>query len=1122
MVNRQFKMVFIAFLMLMGMGTSVVKAGTPQTDATTDAGTTFDNVAANVVWAFNSSSTEPASVVEPDGAFTLTTVAVGSDLTEAAKAYNGANYVNFQPSAQMSSASAGHEVEFKVVPSKGLTFTPTHVQANIVRFGTDDGLLDIVAKTAEGQTVTLGSGIKPIRNNKTASESSDATNFSFDVPAELATQEGFSLVVYIYSLGATKQIGLNDVRISGTINGTTVDVTKYTLSATANPAEGGTVTIYPAGGEYDEGTEITLTAKKNFGYKFVNWTDAEGNVLSDEAKFKLTLNADTEVTGNFEKINTYSLDVTVEKPANDYMVAWSPSPTEVDGRQMYEEGTQVTLTASSNPILTFTGWSNGETTGEITFNMTADKSLTASYSAVDFIAGWDFWQAGNSGRVADFAAADNDADQLVLRNESGTTVSWLDKSNAKGGYEGRNAAVSWQVGSTEGDVGNYYWQTKVNAEAFTDIIVACEMAYNYNAYQKQDVEYSVDGENWTLLGSVNIPGTKNWTAGNFTLPKDADNQKELYIRWKSDKTSNIDGTSSKNDGISIANIYITGTEKLVNDGKAPQLVSTVPEEGSATASANGKVVLTFDEKVKAADDATATLDGKTLTPTVSGKTVIFEYSGLEYASSYVFSLPANTVADLTDNYITEAITINFTTRSKPEVTKGLYDFIVPDDGAFRDAIAAAAGRDDNSKRFRIFVKRGSYVIPADETKTVEGSDGKKYANPTTYVGTPNVSIIGEDMETTILLNNPPQTKTGTANPIEGLRKCDVLQFSNKATNMYLQDITVKNNTEDATGRNVALTDQGDKNIFKNVCLHGYQDTYYSNNASGRFYFEGGRLRGRTDYLCGGGDVFYNGVELSICQSGGYITAPSTAKKYGYVFKDCTITGEKDGINGNYTLGRPWGSGTPCAIYIDTKMIVQPSALGWNEMSGGYPKRMAEYNSMTSTGTPIDLSGRKTVFADTHKNNPVLTTEEAAEYTIENVMGQGDNWDPTSYTEQASAPENVVINGSTITWDDNNYVFCWAVCKNGDVVGFTKVPSYDVDDATATWSVRAANEMGGLGVATEASDAAGINEISGKAEIVNTKYYTIDGIQVPAAQARGTVIRVSTLSDGKVVVDKMVK
>jgi len=63
---------------------------------------------------------------------------------------------------------------------------------------------------------------------------------------------------------------------------------------------------------------------------------------------------------------------------------------------------------------------------------------------------------------------------------------------------------------------------------------------------------------------------------------------------------------------------------------------------------------------------------------------------------------------------------------------------------------------------------------------------------------------------------------------------------------------------------------------------------------------------------------------------------------------------------------------------------------------------------------------------------------------------------------------------------------------------------------------------GLGVATEASDAAGINEISGKAEIVNTKYYTIDGIQVPAAQARGTVIRVSTLSDGKVVVDKMVK
>ena len=43
------------------------------------------------------------------------------------------------------------------------------------------------------------------------------------------------------------------------------------------------------------------------------------------------------------------------------------------------------------------------------------------------------------------------------------------------------------------------------------------------------------------------------------------------------------------------------------------------------------------------------------------------------------------------------------------------------------------------------------------------------------------------------------------------------------------------------------------------------------------------------------------------------------------------------------------------------MNVVPSAVGWNEMSGGYPKQFAEYNSTTASGSQVDLSGRKTTF-----------------------------------------------------------------------------------------------------------------------------------------------------------------
>ena len=132
------------------------------------------------------------------------------------------------------------------------------------------------------------------------------------------------------------------------------------------------------------------------------------------------------------------------------------------------------------------------------------------------------------------------------------------------------------------------------------------------------------------------------------------------------------------------------------------------------------------------------------------------------------------------------------------------------------------------------------------------------------------------------------------------------------------------------------------------------------------------------------------------------------------------------------------------------MNVLPSAIGWNEMSNGWPKRFAEFNSMTASGSIVDLSERKTTFGDGHANNPVLTAEEAAQYRDMNIMF-GD-WNPKLQTEQAPVPTNVKIDGTTLTWDDSNYVFCWAICKDGNVVGFATEPSYTIS-GEGTWTVR---------------------------------------------------------------------
>lgn len=1107
---------------------------------------TYQNEEASVSWPFNDDNYATQYTKSPENGFSLVSVYTGDlkyslKTSQTTKDKDG----NKMVMAGFGPVGTTKAVEWTVKPSKGLTFTPTSISTYVNRFGTDsENGVTVTAKLSNGTSVDLGN-FTALRDNKTTaddkySKNENLTNhiviqLTAEQQAQLTSAEGFTLSCTV-GVGSTKQQGFADVHINGLLNGTVQQVEQYTLSAAVSTVGAGTVKVSPAGTVFDAETSITVTATKNFGYKFVNWTDANNQVVSTDEAYTFSISANTALKANFEKINTYALNYKVEGGAKDYMISASPVPTVVEGKNMYEEGTEVTLTASSNDILTFTNWNDGETGAERKIKMNADQSFTAAYSAKDFIAGWDFYKSAREGRTADFAAEDNDVDQLILRDADGNTYTWLDKSNSAGGYEGKNAAVNWTSKKTK-PLGETYWQTKVNATAFTDIKVKSSMLYNYNAYETYNVEYSLNGTDWTKVGAIKMPGAKAWTDGEFTLPSDANNKAEVYIRWIADKTSSIKGATGDNDGISITNIYITGTAQLVNDGKAPVLVSTIPAEGATNASANGKIVLTFDEKVKLTGNAAATLGTQKIEGAVSGKTITFAYKGLNYATAYTFTLAAGSVADLTDNATDQEIVLNFTTKTKPAVTKALYDFIVPTDGDFKTALDAAAKRTDTSKRFRIFIKQGDYKIPADEKSKVTGSDGKSYANPTTYMNTPNVSIIGEGMDNTSLTNTVPNSGQ-SANVLEGIGKGDVLCLQKGATNTYFQDLKMYSSMGDAKGRDIVLNDQSNKTICKNVSLWAYQDTYVSNNQNGKFYFEDGILRGRTDYLCGKGDVYYNNVELWICEKGGYLAVPSQPKKYGYIFKDCTIkdaTEAKD-LNGNYALGRPWGKGTPIALYIDTKMEAIPSAAGWNEMSGGYPKRFAEYNSYTSTGSVVDLKDRKKVYdaydskdGDNYVNrrnetagDPILTAEEAATYTIETVMGQDDDWDPTAATEQASAPTNVKLNGTTLAWDNNDYALLWAVCKNGKVVDFTITPSYIVDDASATWSVRAANEMGGLSEATVVGQGTGIHNIAAAtdAAVIKTAIYAADGTQLSNLQ-KGINIIVKTLADGSKKTSKVI-
>ena len=83
--------------------------------------------------------------------------------------------------------------------------------------------------------------------------------------------------------------------------------TGYTISASANPSMGGTIS---GGGAFAEGATCTLMATPNEGYTFTNWTE-NGSVVSSNANYTFTVNANRNLVANFT-VRTFTITATSE------------------------------------------------------------------------------------------------------------------------------------------------------------------------------------------------------------------------------------------------------------------------------------------------------------------------------------------------------------------------------------------------------------------------------------------------------------------------------------------------------------------------------------------------------------------------------------------------------------------------------------------------------------------------------------------------------------------------------------------------------------------------------------------------------------------------------------------
>ena len=86
-----------------------------------------------------------------------------------------------------------------------------------------------------------------------------------------------------------------NITVTGDSSFTANFIRTYSISISANPTNGGTIS---GSGTYMEGSAVNLSATANAGYSFINWTES-GNEVSTDAAYSFTANADRTLVANF-------------------------------------------------------------------------------------------------------------------------------------------------------------------------------------------------------------------------------------------------------------------------------------------------------------------------------------------------------------------------------------------------------------------------------------------------------------------------------------------------------------------------------------------------------------------------------------------------------------------------------------------------------------------------------------------------------------------------------------------------------------------------------------------------------------------------------------------------------
>ena len=327
--------------------------------------------------------------------------------------------------------------------------------------------------------------------------------------------------------------------------------TYYTISASANPPEGGSVT---GAGSYLQGNSCTLTATANTGYTFVNWTQ-NGDEISTNATLSFTVTENATFVANFNANTPPSQELEVfaeyypnsNDPNSQYVKVYWSEGSKVDSFDQYimciDDITLSSSKSARSMYRVYRAHCDGSEEEMIANNVTGNQYI-------DY--GWSGLASGNYRYGVSVINERGDAGEIhwndapITINHHKLDVSAFLNRVPSNNHSSESSLVNSRDGWLYYDDGTYvtsvgaggslYWGTMFPASMLTDnrlTKVALFLSYENNGTIILNVYSGGDAAPETLIYSHNITsvGNNDFYEITFSDPVTINPNQNLWITF---------------------------------------------------------------------------------------------------------------------------------------------------------------------------------------------------------------------------------------------------------------------------------------------------------------------------------------------------------------------------------------------------------------------------------------------------------------------------------------------------------------------------------------------------------------------------------------------------------------